>query len=165
MDGHGELATRISRLMDTARGPDGKLMSNAAAASAIVARSGVPISGTYLWQLRTGVKSNPTLAHLRALATYFDVPTSYFLAEESEQTGEDPATGQRISGDVTHPPRVPMWRISGLVSLEGGAPGPVDVPADGGGGETTLDVARSAAATAAERASAAGGHARRNADN
>ena len=139
--------------MDTARGPDGKLMSNAAVASAITARTGVAISGTYLWQLRTGVKTNPTLAHLRAIGTYFNVPITYFIADEYAEipTGEH---RHRDGGDVTHPLRAPMWRISGLVSLEEAAAGAAAL-SPAGGAETTLDVARAAAVAAAERASAA----------
>jgi transcriptional regulator with XRE-family HTH domain len=53
-----------------------------AVAEAIRATQGVPISHTYIWQLRTGRRDNPTVAHLTALATYFGVPVSYFLDDE-----------------------------------------------------------------------------------
>lgn len=53
-----------------------------AVAEAIRATQGVPISHTYIWQLRTGRRDNPTVAHLTALAAYFGVPVSYFLDDE-----------------------------------------------------------------------------------
>jgi ESX-1-secreted protein regulator len=51
-------------------------------AEAIRAQQGVPISHTYIWQLRTGRRDNPTVQHLTALATFFGVPVAYFLDEE-----------------------------------------------------------------------------------
>ena len=54
-------------------------MSNAAAAEAITERTGVSISPAYLWQLRNGVKDNPTITHLRAIAEYFGLPASYLI--------------------------------------------------------------------------------------
>jgi transcriptional regulator with XRE-family HTH domain len=37
------------------------------------------ISASYLNQLRTGVKDNPTKRHIEALAAFFGVPPSYFF--------------------------------------------------------------------------------------
>lgn len=48
----------------------------------IAAQSGESFSGAYLWQLHRGERTNPTLRHLRALATYFGVPVSYFTDDE-----------------------------------------------------------------------------------
>ncbi|GAA0581990.1 helix-turn-helix domain-containing protein [Paractinoplanes ferrugineus] len=53
-----------------------------AVSETIRATQGVPISHTYIWQLRTGRRDNPTVAHLTALATYFGVPVAYFLDDE-----------------------------------------------------------------------------------
>jgi transcriptional regulator with XRE-family HTH domain len=39
----------------------------------------VTISATYIWQLRTGVKDNPTKKHMEALAAFFGVDPSYFM--------------------------------------------------------------------------------------
>ncbi|MFI1767639.1 hypothetical protein ACH41H_37120 [Streptomyces sp. NPDC020800] len=44
--------------------------------------TGRAISGTYLWELATGKKSNVTLDHLEALAEFFGVPTEYFVNDE-----------------------------------------------------------------------------------
>jgi transcriptional regulator with XRE-family HTH domain len=42
----------------------------------------VSISHTYIWQLRTGRRDNPTIQHLTALATYFGVPVAYFIDDD-----------------------------------------------------------------------------------
>ena len=44
--------------------------------------TGRAISGTYLWELATGKKSNVTLDHLEALAQFFGVPPEYFVNDE-----------------------------------------------------------------------------------
>jgi transcriptional regulator with XRE-family HTH domain len=38
-------------------------------------------SKTYVWQLRTGQRENPTKRHLEALAAFFGVPPAYFFDE------------------------------------------------------------------------------------
>ncbi|HET9141841.1 helix-turn-helix transcriptional regulator [Actinophytocola sp.] len=45
--------------------------------------TGVTISHTYIWQLRKGVRDNPTKRHLEALARFFGVPPTYFLDEDT----------------------------------------------------------------------------------
>nr|WP_234787700.1 MULTISPECIES: helix-turn-helix transcriptional regulator [Mycobacteriaceae] len=61
------------------RKPSDPPLSNAAAAEAITRKTGVSISSAYLWQLRTGVKTNPTVTHLRAIAQFFGVAPSYLV--------------------------------------------------------------------------------------
>ncbi|MGD9891552.1 MAG: XRE family transcriptional regulator, partial [Dehalococcoidia bacterium] len=41
------------------------------------------ISATYLWQLRKGLRDNPTKKHLEALADFFGVSPAYFFNEEA----------------------------------------------------------------------------------
>ena len=41
-----------------------------------------PISPSYIWQLRTGVKENPTRRHIALLAAFFDVSPLYFFEDE-----------------------------------------------------------------------------------
>ncbi|MDQ6673025.1 MAG: XRE family transcriptional regulator, partial [Chloroflexota bacterium] len=41
-----------------------------------------PISATYVWQLRTGHRSNPTMKHVEGLAAFFDVPVNYFFNDD-----------------------------------------------------------------------------------
>jgi ESX-1-secreted protein regulator len=77
-----ERLDRLFRQIGAAGGPEPSYM---AVAEAIRARQGVPISHTYIWQLRTGRRDNPTVQHLTALATYFGVPVAYFLDDEQTE--------------------------------------------------------------------------------
>jgi transcriptional regulator with XRE-family HTH domain len=55
-------------------------------AEAIRERGGPTISATYIWQLRKGIRDNPTKRHLEALAGFFGVPPAYFFDDSvSEQ--------------------------------------------------------------------------------
>jgi ESX-1-secreted protein regulator len=40
-------------------------------------------SKTYVWQLRTGQRDNPTKRHLEALAAFFGVPVTYFFDDDT----------------------------------------------------------------------------------
>ena len=84
-DQHGEtLAAKIERLFQTVRRPDGRRepYSNKEVAEACQAAGGESFSTTYLWQLRTGRRDNPTKRHLEALAQFFQVPPAYFFNDE-----------------------------------------------------------------------------------
>jgi transcriptional regulator with XRE-family HTH domain len=70
------IAAKLDRLFRQVRAAGQAEPSYMAVAEAIRARQGVPISHTYIWQLRTGRRDNPTIQHLTALATYFGVPGS-----------------------------------------------------------------------------------------
>ncbi|OZM73072.1 hypothetical protein CFN78_12710 [Amycolatopsis antarctica] len=77
--GSGEdLAGRLNHLFTAVRRPDGREYSNEQVAQA-AAEQGVTISQSYIWQLRKGRKSNPTLKHLQALGEFFGVPPAYFF--------------------------------------------------------------------------------------
>jgi transcriptional regulator with XRE-family HTH domain len=76
--GAGTLAAKIDRLF-RATHPGGGEHGYTAVASAIRRRGGPTISHTYLWQLRRGLRDNPTKQHLEALADFFGVPPSYFF--------------------------------------------------------------------------------------
>jgi transcriptional regulator with XRE-family HTH domain len=79
------LAERLDHLFETVhpagRGP----YTNREVANAINANGGPKISATYVWQLRRGERSNPTVDHLRALAGFFGVPTSYFIEDDTHR--------------------------------------------------------------------------------
>lgn len=77
--GKPNLAARLDRLFDVMRKQNEPPLSNAAAAAAITKQTGVSISPAYLWQLRSGLKDNPTVTHLRAIAEFFGVPPSYLI--------------------------------------------------------------------------------------
>lgn len=81
----GDLAAKLNHLFDTIKRPDGRAYSNATAAEAISATGDESISKVYLWELRNGKKTNPTMRHLAAIADFFGVPTSYFLDQDVEQ--------------------------------------------------------------------------------
>lgn len=73
------LAARLDRLFVMRSRPGERELSNEVAAAAITAATGTKISGSTLWALRAGRKTNPTLDTLRAIAAYFEVPAGYFL--------------------------------------------------------------------------------------
>ena len=76
------LAEKVNRLFQNIH-PSGRgEYSNEEVASAIRTRGGPTISATYLWQLRKGIRDNPTKKHLEALADFFGVPPSYFFDDE-----------------------------------------------------------------------------------
>ncbi len=48
-------------------------------------RGGPTVSATYIWQLRRGIRDNPTKKHLEALAGFFGVPPAYFFDEGASE--------------------------------------------------------------------------------
>src|SRR3712207_3697964 len=52
-------------------------------ADGIRAQDGPTISATYVWQLRKGLRDNPTKKHLEALAEFFGVSPAYFFDDAS----------------------------------------------------------------------------------
>ena len=80
--GAATLADRIDALFRVVRRPDREQYSNEEVAKACRAATGESFSATYLWQLRTGRRDNPTKRHLEALARFFQVPVTYFFDGE-----------------------------------------------------------------------------------
>ncbi len=78
----GPLARKIDRLFDVIRRESGEQHSHEEVARACREFSGESFSATYLWQLRTGRRDNPTKRHLEALAEFFQVPVAYFFDEQ-----------------------------------------------------------------------------------
>jgi transcriptional regulator with XRE-family HTH domain len=76
------LAEKIDTLFDVVRRPNREQFSHEEVAKACREASGESFSATYLWQLRTGRRDNPTKRHLEALANYFHVPVAYFFDDE-----------------------------------------------------------------------------------
>jgi transcriptional regulator with XRE-family HTH domain len=83
------IAEKLDRLFQQIRPAGEAEFSYMAVAEAIRAEQGVPISHTYIWQLRTGRRANPTVAHLSALAAFFGVPVAYFLDDEQARKIDD----------------------------------------------------------------------------
>jgi transcriptional regulator with XRE-family HTH domain len=73
------LAAKVDHLFSTVRPRSGDEYSFEEVAAAIRAKGGPTISATYLWQLRKGVRDNPTKRHLEVLAEFFGVPAAYFF--------------------------------------------------------------------------------------
>lgn len=73
------LADKIDKLFQVVRRPDGAQYSHEDVARACREATGESFSATYLWQLRTGRRDNPTKRHLEALAEFFHAPPAYFF--------------------------------------------------------------------------------------
>ncbi|RJQ79778.1 XRE family transcriptional regulator [Pseudonocardiaceae bacterium YIM PH 21723] len=78
-DERTSLAEKIDKLFQVVRRSTGDAYSNEEVAAACREATGESFSATYLWQLRTGRRDNPTKRHLEALAGFFDVPPAYFF--------------------------------------------------------------------------------------
>ena len=59
--------------------------------SRVLTERGVGISHTYIWQLRTGRRTNPSLQVIDALADFFAIPPAYFF---------DDAAARRIDAQL-----------------------------------------------------------------
>ncbi len=81
--GSRTLAEKLDHLFRTVHPPGRGEHSFQEVAEAIRARGGPTISATYLWQLRKGVRDNPTKKHLEALADFFGVSPAYFFDDDS----------------------------------------------------------------------------------
>ncbi|MGW2812622.1 helix-turn-helix domain-containing protein [Streptomyces sp. NPDC001415] len=77
------LADKLNRLFESIRPPDGHEYSNEQVADGISRQGLTTISQSYVWQLRKGKKTNPTISHLQALADFFGVPVAYFFDDEA----------------------------------------------------------------------------------
>ncbi|MGA5301053.1 helix-turn-helix domain-containing protein [Nucisporomicrobium flavum] len=83
------IADKLDRLFKQVRPPGQGEFSYMAVAEAIRADQGIQISHTYIWQLRTGRRDNPTIQHLKGLATFFGVPVAYFLDDGEARKIDD----------------------------------------------------------------------------
>jgi len=77
------MAEKIDRLFRTIHPRDREEYSFEEVASAIRGRGGPTVSATYLWQLRKGLRDNPTKKHLEALADFFGVSPAYFFDDDA----------------------------------------------------------------------------------
>lgn len=79
------LAEKLDHLFTAVRSPRGGEYTFEEVATALREAGGPTISATYVWQLRRGIRDNPTKRHLEALAAFFGVSPSYFFDEEAAQ--------------------------------------------------------------------------------
>jgi len=75
----GSFAARLDHLFRTVHPPHRGEYSYREVAKAVEDAGGPTISASYLHQLRTGAKDNPTKRHIEALAQFFGIPPSYFF--------------------------------------------------------------------------------------
>ena len=80
--GKTSLSGKIDQLFHVVRRPGREQYSHEEVARACREATGESFSTTYLWQLRTGRRDNPTKRHLEALAQFFGVPPAYFFDDE-----------------------------------------------------------------------------------
>ena len=86
------LASRLDRLFRTVHPADRGPYTPAEVAAAINAAAGENIiSATYVWQLRTGRRDNPTYKHVIALSRFFGVSPTYFFPDAETERGAIPA--------------------------------------------------------------------------
>lgn len=79
----GVLAQRLDHLFRTVHPKDRGPYSNPEVAEEINRRAGEQVlSPTYLWQLRTGKRRDPTHSRLSAIADFFGVSPMYFYDDE-----------------------------------------------------------------------------------
>lgn len=72
--GARSLAQKLEHLFQTVHPPGRGPYSNNEVAAAVG-----DVSGTYIWQLRKGLRTNPTKRHIEALAEFFKVDPAYFF--------------------------------------------------------------------------------------
>lgn len=98
------LTQRIDHLFETVHPKGRKPYSHQEVADGILEAVGpdpdgtAPISPSYIWQLRTGVKENPTRRHIALLAAFFGVSPLYFFEGEHD-LGVDAIELDRILKD------------------------------------------------------------------
>ncbi|WP_328923736.1 XRE family transcriptional regulator [Streptomyces sp. NBC_00190] len=78
------LADKVDKLFRTIR-TNGREYTYEEVARGCSQLSGGTFSKTYVWQLRTGQRDNPTKRHLEALAAFFRVPAAYFFDDDTAE--------------------------------------------------------------------------------
>jgi transcriptional regulator with XRE-family HTH domain len=98
----GLLASRLEHLFRTVHPEDRGPYTPAEVAEAINDGGGdETISATYLWQLRTGRRDNPTYRHLIALSRFFGVSPAYFFDDaETERGGVPDEMAVALTDDI-----------------------------------------------------------------
>lgn len=86
----GIIAQRLDHLFRTVHPKDRGPYSNPEVAEAINKHAGRQVlSPTYLWQLRTGKRDDPTHSRLSAIAEFFGVSPMYFYDNEVAQRSNE----------------------------------------------------------------------------
>ncbi|CAM4388174.1 Nucleoid-associated protein EspR [Mycobacterium basiliense] len=74
-------AARLNRLFDTVY-PPGRGPHTSAEVIAALKAEGITMSAPYLSQLRSGNRTNPSVATMAALANFFRIKSAYFTDDE-----------------------------------------------------------------------------------
>ncbi len=77
------LADKLNRLFATVHPRGRGEYTHEEVAEAIRQQGVASVSHTYIWQLRKGIRTNPSLNMIEALSNFFGVSPSYFFDEES----------------------------------------------------------------------------------
>lgn len=77
-----DLAAKLDRLFHAVHPRGRGDYTHREVAEGIRDRGFAPISATYVWQLRTGQRTNPTMKHVEGLASFFGVPVNYFFNDD-----------------------------------------------------------------------------------
>lgn len=83
-----DLADRLNFLFRYIPDPDGKQMSNHQAAEFLL-DDNVSVSGTYISQLRSGARQNPSAVVIGGLAKLFGVRVDYFFDDTVAETTQN----------------------------------------------------------------------------
>jgi transcriptional regulator with XRE-family HTH domain len=84
------VAQKLNRLFEVLHPPGARPLNNRELASRVKEHGG-SISPTYISQLRSGARGNPTLEHLIGIASAFGVPAGYFT---------DPEVADRVDAEL-----------------------------------------------------------------
>ncbi|WP_405018122.1 helix-turn-helix domain-containing protein [Kitasatospora sp. NBC_00070] len=86
----GVIALRLTHLFDTIHPAGRAPYSNPEVAKAINDAAGEQIlSSTYLWQLKTGKRTDPTHSRLKAIADFFGVEVAYFYEDDAARRTDE----------------------------------------------------------------------------
>ena len=81
VDTRDSFAEKLNRLFETVTKPDGSQYTQEEA----VRGTGGVLTRVYLWKLRTGRATNPSLQIIQALAGFFGVDPSYFFEDDERK--------------------------------------------------------------------------------
>lgn len=148
--GSSGLAAKLDRLFAAVRPAGRGEYSYQEVANALRDAGGPTVSASYIWQLRKGLRDNPTKRHLEALASFFGVSVAYFFDDEAASAVDEQLTVLAAMRDA-HVREVALRAvglsghsldaISAMIEqarrLEGLPP--VEVPADAAADVPTID--------------------------
>ncbi|MFJ9523106.1 helix-turn-helix domain-containing protein [Kitasatospora sp. NPDC101801] len=86
----GVVAQRLTHLFSTVHPAGRKPYGTTEVAKAINEKAGEQIlSPTYLWQLKTGKRTDPTHSRLKAIADFFGVQVAYFYEDDTARRTDE----------------------------------------------------------------------------